>query len=266
MSSNAAIPGDCGADSLARARFLSCKGESLRTMAMGVAHDYNNLIAAIVGNAQLMQQKTARGLPVDRHMDLLLEAADMAVKLTDQILACSGRVPLKPAALDLSHCAREAAETLARTLPSGAQLEYKLPDALPLVHADPQRVHQMMFCLVENAVEALAGSAGTITITAGTMACDRDYLAEPPNPLDATPGAYAYAEVSDTGRGLSPEEANRMFDPFFTTKIRGQGLGLPVVAGLARAHKGAVRWWTTPGKGTTFRVLLPLAVRKTGAA
>jgi two-component system cell cycle sensor histidine kinase/response regulator CckA len=237
---------------IAPAEHLARKAESLSIMAMGVAHDYNNLIAAILGNADLIQRKLAAGLPTGQNVELLNEAAALAAKLT-----YTGRTPLKPAAGDLNACVRAAAESIP-ALPAEAKLEYHLAESLPKARLDSERVHQVIVNLMENALEALAGQAGTVTVSTGSMLCDARDFDQPQNRPNLEPGSYVHIDVSDTGHGISPAIAERMFDPFFTTKIRGQGLGLSAVAGLMRAHKGAVQWWTSPGHGSTFRVLFPV--------
>jgi CheY-like chemotaxis protein len=115
--------------------------------------------------------------------------------------------------------------------------------------------------LVTNASDALVGEAGTITVRTGVMPADRAYLAETYSFGDCPEGRYVYLEVSDSGCGMEAATQQRVFDPFFSTKVTGKGLGLAVILGIVRGHRGAIRLESEPGRGTTFRVLFPCAER-----
>jgi signal transduction histidine kinase len=119
--------------------------------------------------------------------------------------------------------------------------------------------------LFANAAESIENGEGHVVITTGTMDCTRDYLKSAYLDENLREGKYVFLEVSDNGCGITDEVKARMFDPFFTAKIRGRGLGLSVVLGVVRSHDGAIKIDSTPGKGSTFRVLFPAVVPRQAA-
>jgi CheY-like chemotaxis protein len=145
------------------------------------------------------------------------------------------------------------------SLPKGVSIGFRLADELPLVEGDPTQIRQVVMNLVINAGEAIGDKQGVITLSTGTQAIDQAYLANCQSAPDAQPGEFLFAEVSDTGHGMSPETLSRIFDPFFTTKFTGRGLGLASVLGIIRGHRGALRVYSELGVGTAFRVLLPVS-------
>ncbi|MBE7560041.1 response regulator [bacterium] len=115
--------------------------------------------------------------------------------------------------------------------------------------------------LIINASEAIGEASGVIVISTGAVECDRAYLAGSYIDEDLPPGLYVYLEVADTGCGMTPETLARVFDPFFSTKFTGRGLGLAAVLGIVRGHRGAIKVYSEPGRGTTFKVLFPASSR-----
>jgi CheY-like chemotaxis protein len=134
-----------------------------------------------------------------------------------------------------------------------------LAEPLPPVEVDGSQIRQIVMNLVTNAADAIGNAAGRIAITSGVMQADRDYLAQTYLAPDLPEGSYVFLEVSDTGTGMSPEVRKKIFDPFFTTKFAGRGLGLAAVLGIVRAHRGALKVYSEPGRGSTLRLLLPAA-------
>jgi CheY-like chemotaxis protein len=127
------------------------------------------------------------------------------------------------------------------------------------VEADATQVRQIVMNLITNASDALEERAGVISISTGTTRVDRDYLAGAQVGADCPEGRYAFLEVADTGVGMSPETVSRIFEPFFTTKFTGRGLGLAATLGIVRGHRGALKVYSEPGQGSTFKLLLPVA-------
>ncbi|RME84870.1 MAG: response regulator, partial [Zetaproteobacteria bacterium] len=134
-----------------------------------------------------------------------------------------------------------------------------LADNLPPIYADPAQLRQVVMNLVINASEAIGEKSGAITIRTGVMHADEAYLRTTFVPEEKIkPGRYVFLEVSDTGSGMDAATMARIFEPFFTTKFTGRGLGLSAVLGIVRAHHGAIKVYSEPGKGTTVKVLFPV--------
>jgi len=138
------------------------------------------------------------------------------------------------------------------------EMKFELSATLPLVVADPTQLRQVLLNLVMNASEAIGENAGSIRICTGVIAADRPYLSQSHASPEMPAGDYAFIDVIDTGCGMDATVAPRIFDPFFTTKFSGRGLGLAAVLGIVRSHKGTIKVDSLPGRGSTFRVLLPV--------
>jgi PAS domain S-box-containing protein len=234
----------------------SAKLESLGVLAGGIAHDFNNILTGIIGNASLVLESLDRG---DSNRDLLSEvvtAGERAADLTRQMLAFAGKGQFVIEPVDLSKAIQDISELLAATLPKPAKLKLALARQLSPVEADARQIQQLIFNLVLNAGEALGERAGTVTVETGVRDLPAGAPAEPPFGRLA-PGRYVFAVVTDTGAGMDPATRARIFDPFFTTKFTGRGLGLAAALGIARAHHGAIRVESAPGRGSRFEVLLP---------
>lgn len=130
---------------------------------------------------------------------------------------------------------------------------------VPVVQADATQMRQVIMNMVINASEAIGDQSGVISINTRRMECDREYLDSAWVDAALREGTYLYLEVSDTGCGMAPEIVSKIFDPFFTTKFTGRGLGMSAVLGIVRGHEGAIRVYSEPGRGTTFKLLLPAA-------
>jgi len=231
--------------------------ESMGVLAGGIAHDFNNILSAILGNAALASRKVISD-PVDARekMEKVVQSCDRASVLCRQMLAYSGKGKFVVRSLNLSEMVEEITHLLEVSLDKGVVIKYSLAEQLPLVEADEAQMQQLIMNLVTNANEAIEGKSGVISITTGVMHADAAYL------LDCfgdhpEPGRYAYVEVSDTGCGMDVETQAKIFDPFFTTKFTGRGLGMSAVLGIVRGHQGALKIYSEPGKGTTFKYLIP---------
>ena len=143
-------------------------------------------------------------------------------------------------------------------------LKYELSETLPPIEADATQLRQVVMNLVTNAAEAIGERTGLLAIRTGVMEADHTYLSETYLDEDLPEGYYAYVEIADTGCGMDPSTQERIFDPFFTTKFTGRGLGLAATLGIVRGHKGAIKIYSQPGQGTTFRVLLPCSTKEVG--
>ncbi len=240
------------------------KLESLGVLAGGIAHDFNNLLMAILGNADLALLSLSPASPVRQNLEEIVRASQRAADLCRQMLAYSGKGRFVVDRYDLSEIVREMAQMLEVSVSKKASLRYLFAEELPPVEADATQMRQIIMNLITNASEALGDESGVISVATGVMECDRAYLSESYLDDKLPEGWYVYLEVSDTGCGMDAETRSRIFDPFFTTKFTGRGLGLAAVLGIVRGHKGAIKVYSEPGKGTAFKILLPALEWKPG--
>ena len=235
------------------------KLESLGVLAGGIAHDFNNLLVGILGNASLALMDVPGESELHDMLRDIETAALRAADLTKQMLAYSGRGRFAVRPLELSGLVAEMAHLLHTVISKRATLHFDFADGAPLVEADATQLRQIVMNLITNASDALNGENGTITLRTGTVWCDGDTRRSPFLDYDLTEGHYAFVEVIDSGMGMTPETMQRIFDPFFSTKFTGRGLGLAATLGIVRGHRGTIDVESVPGRGTTFRVLLPIA-------
>jgi PAS domain S-box-containing protein len=242
------------------------KLESLGALAGGIAHDFNNLLTPILGNTSLALMDLPEESPVRGRLDKVQKAARRAAVLTGQMLAYTGQEALQIEALDLSRLVREMETLLGSAVSKKAALVYELSRDLPLVEADARQLSQVVLNLITNASEALGDTSGQITVRTGTVEVDGGSLSRGTVGEELSAGRYVSLEVADTGCGMGDDTRVRIFDPFFSTKFTGRGLGLAAVLGIVRGHRGAIEMESEPGRGTSFRVLLPPAERATARA
>jgi PAS domain S-box-containing protein len=235
------------------------KLESLGVLAGGIAHDFNNLLTAILGNASLAERELAPTMLARSHLHSIQEASMRAAELCQQMLAYSGRGKFSVQRVSINTLIEETTRLLEVSIAKNVLLRFNLAPKLPGVDADPAQLRQVIMNLVLNASEAMGDRSGAVTLTTGMMRADRTYLTETYLSPDLPEGDYIYLEVADTGVGMTEEVRARIFDPFFTTKFTGRGLGLAVVLGIVRGHRGALKVYTEPSRGTTVKLLIPCA-------
>ncbi|MBI2497822.1 MAG: hypothetical protein HYV75_07920 [Opitutae bacterium] len=235
------------------------KLESLGVLAGGIAHDFNNLLTVIIGNSTLARLEPGVSPANCARLDSAITSARRAAELCRQLLAYAGKDTFTTAHISLNEVATETAQLLELTIGKHAQLEFALAPDLPRNEADPSQVRQVIMNLLMNASEALGGSAGTIRLATSAITLGPSTPGDGSAPAtEAAPGEYVCLEVADTGCGMTPAVLERIFDPFYTTKFAGRGLGLAAVLGIVRTHHGTVKVTSTTGRGSVFRVFLPL--------
>jgi PAS domain S-box-containing protein len=239
----------------------SQKLESLGVLAGGIAHDFNNLLCGVLGNADLALLDLDPEAPARPYIVSLKETARQAAELCRQMLAYSGKGRFVVEPLDLSQVIGGMRQLLEISVSKQALLRPMLAPGLPAIEADASQLRQIILNLVINASEALGASGGTISVSTGTIDCDRDCLGDTYFHEQLAEGRYVFLEVADTGCGMDRQTLARIFDPFFTTKFSGRGLGLAATLGIVRGHHGAIKIHTEVGQGTTFKVLLPCSTR-----
>lgn len=236
------------------------KLESLRVLAGGIAHDLNNLMVSVVGNAGLALRELPPGSTARVYVDNIEKATSKVSHFSKQILSFTSKLAAEKEPVQLNEIIKDTVALLIASISKKADLEYSLLDGIPLIIANSQNMQQVVMNLIVNASEALGGTNGKINISTGTLQAGRQYL-DTLQPGGLPEGEYAYIEVADTGSGMSPETRKKIFDPFYSTKFAGRGLGLSAVFGILKAHGGAIGLESAEGRGTTFRALLPLPAK-----
>jgi PAS domain S-box-containing protein len=239
----------------------SQKLESIAVLAGGIAHDFNNLLVGVIGNATLAQEMLPPGDPTGKLVEEIVRAGQHAAHLTRQMLAYSGRGRLVAEPLNLSDLVLETSGVVRPSIPKKVVLQFQLQPNVPLILADRGQIQQIFTNLVLNAAEAIGSEAGSISVETGVRDVDEAYISLLPELTDLRPGRHVFLAVRDTGCGIDDAAKARIFEPFFTTKFTGRGLGLAAVAGIVRAHKGAIQVSSEPGQGTSFVVLFPAMER-----
>ena len=228
--------------------------ESIGTLAGGIAHDLNNLLAPITMGVELLRryEPNAKAKPI---IDNIERSARRGSDLVKQVLSFARGVEGARVAMQVRHVVREIESIVENTFPKNIIVETYLPDALWLVTGDPTQLNQILLNLCVNARDAMP-NGGTLTLRADNTDIDEQYAVMN---RGVSPGRYVALSVTDTGIGMPREVIDRIFDPFFTTKEigKGTGLGLSTVLGIVRSHGGFVNVYSEPGKGSTFKVYLP---------
>ncbi len=234
------------------------KMESIGRLAGGVAHDFNNMLGVILARAELMLLQMPMDATCREGLEEIRTAALRSADLTRQLLAFARKQTIAPRVLDLNATVGSTLAMLRRLIGEDLELEWRPGAELWPVMMDPAQVDQVLANLCVNARDAIEGP-GQVTIETANVVIDQGScgLGE-----GLRPGSYVQLTVSDTGCGMSRDVLGRVFEPFFTTKEmgRGTGLGLATVYGIARQNAGAVRAYSEPGQGSTFKIYIPAEV------
>jgi len=233
----------------------SQKMEAIGQLAGGVAHDFNNILTAIVGYTDLLSAEFSADDQRLEDLEEIRKAARRAAALTRQLLSFSRKQVLEPRIIDVNAVVMNLDKMLRSLMSENVELKAQLSGDLASARVDPNQLEQVIMNLAINARDAMP-DGGTLTIETGNATLDEDYAARH---VSAIPGAYVMLAVTDTGCGMSEEIQARIFEPFFTTKPagRGTGLGLSTVYGIVKQSGGNIWLYSEPGKGSTFKVYLP---------
>ena len=238
----------------------AAKLESLGVLAGGIAHDFNNLLVGILGNASLAKNTLPPASSVRHMLDDVISAGERAAALTRQLLAYAGKGKFVIQPVDISALVREMTKLVQASVPKTVVVQLRLAPVLPAVVADVAQLQQLIMNLIINAAEAIGNNSGTVTVTTGKLQISGSEIKGATGWSDpATPGIYVFFEVEDTGAGMDEATIARIFDPYFTTKFTGRGLGLSAALAIVRGHEGFIQVISSPGRGSTFKVLLPAA-------
>jgi len=232
------------------------KLESLGVLAAGIAHDFNNLLGNVLVESEIGLADIPMGSPARESIERIRMVAIRASEIVNLLTVYADGGQAELGAMDLSGLVEETLEMIRFSISKGAVLYSTLAKDLPAVRANPAQIRQVVWNLIMNAVEALDGRPGTVSVSTRLEKIGQGAARRPRNLIA---GDYVRLEVSDTGRGMTEEVQARVFDPFYSTKFLGRGLGLAAVQGILRSHCGSINIESAPGKGSTFEVLLPCA-------
>ncbi len=232
------------------------KMESIGTLAGGVAHDFNNVLTAIIGYGSLALIKMAEDDPKRLNIERMLEGADRAARLTKDLLLISRKQVSERKPVELNEVVRKVKTFLIRVIGEDVECRTALQDRPIPIHADSHQLEQVLMNFATNARDAMP-EGGVFTVLTEQVNLNEDFTVAHGY---GKPGPYALITVSDTGMGMDEETRKRIFEPFFTTKEvdKGTGLGLAMVYGIIKQHEGYINVYSEPGKGTTFRIYLPV--------
>lgn len=238
------------------------KMEAIGTLAGGIAHDFNNILSAIIGYCQIAKLQLPADDKAAKYLDQVLIAGHRAAELVQQILTFSrqGEEQLKP--LNVQPLLKEVLKLLRSSLPTTITLKETISDNCGMILANPGQVHQVLMNICTNARQAIGEELGTLSVSLSQVQLTEDRIIT--DCLGKMNGTYLDLAISDTGCGMDNGTVSKIFDPFFTTKEvgKGTGLGLAVVHGIIKQHKGEITVTSKEGKGTTFHIYLPVITQK----
>jgi len=231
------------------------KMESVGRLAGGVAHDFNNMLQAIIGHSEMAAMSLPNNHPLQKHLQPIRQSAEKSASIVRQLLAFARKQTVSPKVLDLNDTVATMLKMLGRLIGEDIDLVWMPGHGLWSVNIDPSQVDQVLANLVVNARDAIS-ERGTVTIETHNAVLDGAYCAAH---AGATPGEYVMLAVSDNGAGMSGEILEHVFEPFFTTKEQGKGtgLGLATVHGIIMQNNGLINVHSEPGVGTTLKIYLP---------
>jgi signal transduction histidine kinase len=240
-----------------RLLFQRQKLESIGVLAGGVAHDFNNLLVGIIGGVSYALQVLPPEHDLRPVLELAFKAGDRAAHLTRQMLAYAGKGSFQVEDVDIGPMVNATWQLIQPSIPGSVNVKLLIRPDLPPIYTDPTQFQQIVMNLIINACESVPpGREGVVIVSTDVERVDAPRSTWS---ADLKPGAYVVLEVRDNGCGIDPVTLGKIFDPFFTTKFTGRGLGLAAVHGIVRSNQGSIEVDSTPGKGSTFRVLLPVS-------
>ncbi|MCF6247716.1 MAG: ATP-binding protein [Desulfobacula sp.] len=233
------------------------KMEAIGTLSGGIAHDFNNILSGIFGYCQLAKNHIETPLKAKNHINEIIKGSKKAADLIQQILTFSRKSPHQKRPLRIYLVLKEALKLLRASLPSTIDIKEQI-DTRSKIMADATKIHQVIMNLCTNAYHAMRETGGTLYVSLSTIKID---IPQSSDDVKLDPGSYVKLEVRDTGSGISKDIQNKIFDPYFTTKKtdKGTGLGLAVVHGIVKEHKGQITLESIEGKGSCFTIHFPVS-------
>ncbi len=232
------------------------KMESIGRLAAGIAHDFNNVLSVIVGYSDLLLANIPANDPIRDKIKRIHESGSQAASLTRQLLAFSRKQVLEKKVISINSIVRNFLKILGKIVGEDIVITTYLSEESCTVEADPGQIEQVIMNLIVNARDAMP-NGGEIVIETAEVQLDQHYVNKH---REVKPGQYVLMAISDTGEGMDEDVLSKIFDPFFTTKEHGKGtgLGLATVYGIIKQHGGYIYAYSEKGRGTTFKIYLPL--------
>jgi PAS domain S-box-containing protein len=234
------------------------KMEAIGTLTGGIAHDFNNILGIIIGNTELALDDVPEWNPAHFNLEEIKTAVLRAKGVVSQLLGFIRKTDIKRQPIHIIPVIKDSLKFLRSTITTNIDIRQNIQNTTDTVHADSTQIHQLIINLCTNASQAMDETGGILDIGIQNVVLDEN-SASVLDPELIT-GNYVKVTVSDTGHGIAPEIIQRIFDPYFTTREvgKGSGLGLSVVHGIVKSHKGAISVDSRPGKGTSFSVFFPV--------
>lgn len=241
----------------------SQKMEAIGTLAGGIAHDFNNILSGIMGYTELSMDQVSEKTQLHSDLEKILKSSNRAKELVNQILTFSRQSEQEKRPIKIEPIIKETLKFLHASLPSNIDIRQNIESELGSVLADPIQIHQVFVNLCTNAGHAMHDKGGILEVSLTNVELDSDFILNHPN---INPGKYLKLTISDTGYGMEKEALDRIFEPYFTTKNKtgGTGLGLAVVHGIVTSYGGTITAYSEQGKGTTFKIYLPVIEGENG--
>jgi two-component system, cell cycle sensor histidine kinase and response regulator CckA len=235
------------------------KMEAVGNMTGGLAHDFNNLLTVIIGNLDLLRDDVAGNPAAEQRLETILNASERGADLTRQMLAFSRRQPLRSKPIDVNALLDKTIRLLKRALGENVTITLHLATELPAALVDETQLETAIVNIAINARDAMP-EGGTLTLETQPVFLDESYATRHP---EVRAGEYTCIAITDTGKGMPANVLERIFEPFFTTKEdgKGTGLGLSMVYGFVKQSGGHISVYSEPGRGTAFKLFLPVAAR-----
>jgi|GEM_PF-403267 len=229
------------------------KMESIGVLAGGVAHDFNNILGIVLGNAELALDDVPEWNPARDFLKEIRSATLRAKDVVQELLRFSRKSTGQKKPLEIGQLVKESMKSLRATIPSSVDFSLNIPEDLHYIHADPTQIHQILMNLLSNASDAME-ERGILKVTLENVVLEKKNAK-----VNLEPGKYVKLSMKDTGAGIETENLSRIFDPYFTTKEigKGTGMGLAVIYGIVQQHAGSIQVETEIGKGTTFELYFP---------
>jgi PAS domain S-box-containing protein len=232
------------------------KMEAIGTLAGGISHDFNNILAAMMGYTELVLLNQPERTRVHHYLDEVLKAGERAKNLVSQILAFSRQSESERKPIQLRPIVKESLKLLRASLPATIEIRQDIGTDEAIVLADPAQIHQIIMNLCTNAAHAMRENGGILEVGLHQVQAEQELCAAHP---DLRPGPCVALTVGDTGCGMTPEVLERIFEPYFSTKEKGEGtgLGLAVVHGIVTGYGGVISVQSEPSRGSVFKIYLP---------